>query len=69
MSKKLKSISYAKNIQSINLITNKERKGQSNFYLSVIENCGTTLANRLIDYIKKGGDINNLTPDNLFKKD
>ena len=25
-----KKVSYAKNIQSINLITNKERKGQSN---------------------------------------
>ena len=66
MSKKLKSISYAKNIQSINLITNKERKGQSNFFPSVIENCGTTLANRLIDYIKKGGDISNLTPNNFY---
>ena len=68
MTKNLKSISYAKNIQSINLITNKERKGQSNFYPSVIENCGTTLANRLMDYMKKGGDISNLTPDNVFKK-
>ena len=63
-----KKVSYAKNIQSINLITNKERKDSSNFYPSVIENCGTTLANRLIDYMKKGGDINNLTPDNVFKK-
>ena len=62
-----KKIPYAKNIQSINFITNKERVGQSNFYPSVIENCGTTLANLLIDYIKKGGDINNLTPDKLFK--
>lgn len=68
MTKNLKSISYAKNIQSINLITNKERRGQLNFYPSVIENCGTTLANLLIDYIKKGGDINNLTPDNVFLK-
>ena len=63
-----KKISYAKNIQSINLITNKERVEKSNFYSSVIENSGTTLTNRLIDYIKKGGDINNLTPDNVFKK-
>ena len=63
-----KKVSYAKNIQSINLITNKERKGQSNFYSSVIENCGTTLANCLIDYMKKGGDINNLTPNKVFKK-
>ena len=63
-----KKVSYAKNIQSINLITNKERVGKSNFYPSVIENCGTTLANRLIDYMKKDGDINNLTPDNVFKE-
>lgn len=63
-----KKVSYAKNIQSINLITNKERVAKSNFYPSVIGNCGTTLANRLIDYMKKGGDINNLTPDNVFKK-
>ena len=66
--KKVKQIQYKKNIQSINFITNKERVGKSNFYPSVIENCGTTLANRLIDYMKKGGDINNLTPDNVFKK-
>lgn len=63
-----KKISYAKNIQSINLITNKERKRHSNFYSSVIENCGNTLGNRLIDYMKKGGDMNNLTPDNVFKR-
>ena len=48
-----KKVSYAKNIQSINFATNKERVGKSNFYPSVIENCGTTLANRLTDYIKK----------------
>ena len=63
-----KKVAYAKNIQRINLIINKERKGSSNFYPSVIENCGTTLANRLIDYMKKGGDINNLSPDNVFKE-
>ena len=33
-----KKVSYAKNIQSINLITNKERVGKLNFYPSVIEN-------------------------------
>ena len=69
MTKKLKQISYAKNIQSINLITSKERVGKPNFYPSVIKNCGNTLANRLIDYMKKGGDINNLTPDNVLLED
>ena len=64
----MKKIKYAKNIQSINLKTNKERKGQARFYPSVAKSVGETLSNYLIDYIKKGGDINNLTPDNVFKK-
>ena len=64
----MKKIKYAKNIQSINLKTNKERKGQAKFYPSVTKSVGETLSNYLIDYIKKGGDINNLTPDNVFKK-
>ncbi len=65
---KMKKIKYAKNIQTINLKTNKERKGQAKFYPSVTKSVGETLSNHLIDYIKKGGGINNLTPDNVFKK-
>ncbi len=65
----MKKIKYAKNIQSINLKTNKERKGKIKFYPSVTKSVGETLSNYFIDYIKKGGDINNLTPDVLFKKD
>ena len=34
----------------------------------VIKSCGEILAQHLIDYIKKGGDVNNLTPINLLKK-
>ena len=64
----MKKIKYAKNIQSINLKTNKERKGQAKFYPLVTKSVGETLSNYLIDYIKKGGDINNLTPNNVFKK-
>ena len=64
----MKKIKYAKNIQSINLKINKERKGQAKFYPSVTKSVGETLSNYLIDYIKKGGDINNLTTDNVFKK-
>lgn len=64
----MKKIKYAKNIQSINLKTNKERKGQTRFYPLVTKSVGETLSNYLIDYIKKGGDINHLTPNNVFKK-
>ena len=59
---------YAKNMQTIYYKYNRERKGRTNFYPSVLKSCGTTLANHIIDYTKKGGDINNLTPESLFKK-
>ena len=55
-------------LELINIKTNKERKGQAKFYPSVTKSVGETLSNYLIDYIKKGGDINNLTPNNVFKK-
>ena len=45
----MKKIKYAKNIQSINLKTNKERKGQARFYPSVTKSVGETLSNYLID--------------------
>ena len=59
---------YAKNIQSINLNNGTERKGKQNFKKSVINCVGSTLSNRILDYMKKGGDIENLTPDNVFKR-
>lgn len=59
---------YAKNIQSINLNNGTERKGKQNFKKSVINCVGLTLSNRILDYMKKGGDIENLTPDNVFKR-
>ena len=63
-----KNMSYAKNIQSINFDNRIERKGKQNFKKSVINCVGLTLSNRILDYMKKGGDIENLTPDNVFKK-
>lgn len=59
---------YAKNIQSINFDNKTERKGKQNFKKSVINCVGLTLLNKILDYMKKGGDIENLTPDNVFKK-
>ena len=63
-----KNMSYAKNIQSINFNNKTERKGKQNFKKSVINCVGLTLSNRIFDYMKKGGDIENLTPDNVFKR-
>lgn len=59
---------YAKNIQSINFDNGTERKGKQLFKKSVINCVGLTLTNKILDYMKKGGDIENLTPDNVFKK-
>ena len=55
-------------MQTIYFKYHKERKGRTNFYPSVLKSCRTTPANHIIDYTKKGGDINNLAPENLFKK-
>lgn len=62
-----KNMPYAKNIQSINFDNGTERKGKQHFKKSVINCVGSTLSNKILDYMKKGGDIENLTPDNVFK--
>lgn len=62
------NIPYSKNIQLINFDSKTERKGKQNFKKSVINCVGSTLSNRILDYMKKGGDIENLIPDNVFKK-
>ena len=63
-----KNMPYVKNIQSIKLNNGTERKGKQNFKKTVINCVGLTLSNKILDYMKKGGDIENLTPDNVFKK-
>lgn len=58
---------YFKNMISMDFETKIERKGNINFKKSVIKRAGSTLANMILNYMKKGGDINNLAPKNLFK--
>ena len=47
-----KNMSYAKNIQSINFDNRTERKGKQNFKKSVINCVGSTLSNRILDYME-----------------
>ena len=61
------SISYRKNTISYNFETKQERVGELLLSNEVIENCSKTLALAIIDYMKKGGDLKHLTPENLFK--
>lgn len=61
-------IPYMKNIISIDFESNRERKGKQDFKKSVIESVGSTLSSKILDYMKKGGDVEHLTPDNVFKK-
>lgn len=35
---------------------------------SVIKCVGSSLSSKLLDHMKKGGDVQHLTPDNVFKK-
>lgn len=60
---------YFENVVTIDFETKKERKGKINFKKSVIKRAGSALSSKLLDYMKKGGDINNLTPENIFRKD
>ena len=55
-----------KNVQTIDFETKIERNGKPNFKKSVIKCAGSTLSTMILNYMKKGGDINNLTPENLF---
>lgn len=61
-------IPYKKNILSIDFENNQERKGKQDFKKSVIESVGSTLSRNILDYMKKGGDVEHLTPDNVFRK-
>lgn len=61
-------IPYLKNMITIDFETKIERKGKINFKKSVIKRAGSVLSSKLLEYMKKGGDINNLTPENVFKK-
>lgn len=63
-----KNMPYAKNIQSINFDNRTERKGKQHFKKSAINCVELTLSNKILDYKKKGGDIENLTPDNVFEE-
>lgn len=63
-----KNIPYAKNIVSVNFENNITRKGNQNFKKSVIKCVGYSLSSKLLNYMKKGGDVEHLTPDNVFKK-
>ncbi len=59
---------YFKNMVTIDFGTKIERTGKINFKKSVIKRAGSALSSKLLDYMKKGGDINNLTPENVFMK-
>lgn len=61
-------IPYKKNILSIDFESHQERKGKQDFKKSVIESVGSTLSSKILDYMKKGGDVKHLTPDNVFRK-
>lgn len=61
-------IPYKKNILSVDFENNVTRQGKQDFKKSVIESVGSTLSSKILDYMKKGGDVEHLTPDNVFRK-
>ena len=57
-----------KNYIAIDFDTIEKAKSKLNFKDDTIKSCGEILADYLIKYIKNGGDINNLTPQKVFRK-
>lgn len=64
----INNIQLSENSVAVNFNTNEKVKTEISFDNNTIKSCGEILANYLIKYIKNGGDINNLTPQNVFKK-
>ena len=58
-----------KNYISFNLTDNMVRKGKVKLSKSAIEDASKTLVDCFLEYFKKGGDIENLTPENVFRKE
>ena len=64
----IKNIPYMKNYISFNLTDNMVRKGKVKISQSAINDASKTLVYCFLEYFKKGGDIENLTPENVFRK-
>lgn len=62
------NLTNTQNCVAIDFNTNEKFKCKLSLENDAIKSCGEILAQHLIDYIKKGGDINNLTPNELFNK-
>ena len=64
----INNLQLVENSVAVDFNTNKIIKTEINFDDKTIKSCGEILADHFIKYIKNGGDINNLTPQNVFKK-
>lgn len=52
----------------VDLQTNNTTFGELNLPNETIDTCATILANLLLDYVKNGGSIEELTPSKVFGK-
>ena len=62
----LNALQYKQNSISFDFETKEEYQTKLNLNNQTITSCGEILARYLIDYIKKGGDIFNLTPEKVL---
>ncbi len=56
------------NIMIVDLATGTDQRGESNFSDKMVDKASSILATKLLDYMKNGGDMNNLTPSAVFGK-
>lgn len=64
----IKNIQLSENSVAVDFNENEKVKTKITFDDNTIKSCGEILADYLTKYIKNGGDINNLTPKDVFRK-
>ena len=64
----IKNIQLSENSVAVDFNTNEKVETKISFNDRTIKSCGEILADYLIKYIKNGGDINNLTTKDVFRK-
>lgn len=52
----------------VELETGETWKGKLNLSEDTIDYCATTLAKRMVDFGRNGGDIKNMTPKDIYGK-
>ena len=66
LTERIQAFRFTENCVGVDLLTNEQMCGELNLPQERIEASARILADILLDFAKNGGDMNNLTPENVF---